>query len=95
MSASNIDPFAPRASASADPAKDLRDDLDALRGDIANLASSVSKLATDTMGAAAGNAQAMAKEKLSDFESAVRQNPTQSALIAVGVGFLVGLLLTR
>ena len=69
--------------------------VETLRSDIASLATSVSKLASDKVGVAAGDAQAMAEEKLGDIETAIRQNPTQSALIAVGVGFLIGLVLTR
>jgi ElaB/YqjD/DUF883 family membrane-anchored ribosome-binding protein len=77
------------------PVKDVKDDIDALRGDIANLANSVSKLASDKFGTAAGDAQALAGEKLADVEGLIRRNPTQAALIAVGVGFLAGLILTR
>lgn len=86
----------PNRSTSYDGAtKEVRDDVDTLRKDIASLASSVSTLASEKVGTAAGDAQAMAKEKLGDIESAIRQNPTQSALIAIGVGFLIGLVLTR
>ena len=75
--------------------KAVEDDVDALRSDIANLASSVSKLANETFGGAVGNAQATAEAKLGDLESAIRKNPTQSAAIAAGLGFVLGLLLTR
>ena len=95
MAATSQDPQANRSTSYGGPAKEVKDDVDALRSDIASLATSVSKLASEKVGGAAGEAQAMAKEKLGDIESAIRQNPTQSALIAVGVGFLIGLVLTR
>ena len=95
MAATSQDPLANRSTSYGGPAKEVKDDVDALRSDIASLASSVSKLASEKVGGAAGEAQAMAKEKLGDIELAIRQNPTQSALIAVGVGFLIGLVLTR
>ena len=76
-------------------ARDVRDDMDALRSDIASLANSVSKLAGEKLGSAVGDAQTVAGEKLVDIETAIRRNPTQAAMIAVGVGFLVGLVLTR
>ena len=95
MAATSQDPQANRSTSYGGPAKDVEDDVNALRSDIASLASSVSKLATEKFGDAAGEAQTMAKEKFGDIESAIRQNPTQSALIAVGVGFLIGLVLTR
>jgi ElaB/YqjD/DUF883 family membrane-anchored ribosome-binding protein len=75
--------------------KAVGDDVDALRSDIASLASSVSKLATETLGSTVGDVQAKAGEKLGDLESTIRRNPTQSAMVAVGIGFLFGLLLTR
>jgi len=77
------------------PARDVTDDIDALRRDIASLANSVSNLASDKLGSAAGDAQALAGEKFADIESMIRRNPTQAALIAVGVGFVAGLMLTR
>jgi len=76
-------------------ARDVRDDMDALRSDIASLANSVRKLAGEKLGSAVGDAQTVAGEKLVDIETAIRRNPTQAAMIAVGVGFLVGLVLTR
>jgi ElaB/YqjD/DUF883 family membrane-anchored ribosome-binding protein len=84
-----------KSTANGGPAADVKDDLAALREDIASLASSVSSLATEKFGGVASDVQAVATERFGDFESAVRRNPTQSAMIAVGVGFLVGLVLTR
>jgi ElaB/YqjD/DUF883 family membrane-anchored ribosome-binding protein len=75
--------------------KSVSDDIDSLRSDIASLASSVGKLATETVGSTVEDAQAKAGEKLDDIEAAIRRNPTQSALVAVGIGFLFGLIVTR
>lgn len=85
-------PFNPSSNASS---KAVKDDVDTLRSDIASLAASVSQLATDKVGTATEDAKSMAKDKLNDVESAIRKNPTQAALIAVGVGFAIGLLLSR
>ncbi len=75
--------------------KTVSDDIDALRSDIASLASSVSKLATETLGSTVEDAHVKTSEKLGDIEAAIRRNPTQSAMIAVGIGFLFGLIVTR
>lgn len=75
--------------------REIGDEIDALRSDIASLASTVGRLATEKAGSALGDTQAIASEKLGDLEKAIRDNPTQSAMIAVGVGFLVGLILNR
>ena len=80
MAATNQDYQGVKPAPNNGSARDVRDDMDALRSDIASLANSVSKLAG---------------EKLVDIETAIRRNPTQAAIIAVGVGFLVGLVLTR
>ena len=88
---------APSRIPAADPADrpDTADSYDALKGDIANLADSVKKLATEHMGSAVEGAQDQVKQRLGDIESSIRKNPTQAALIAAGVGFLVGLVVTR
>ncbi len=78
-----------------DHAKDENVTVETLKSDISNLASTVQKLASEQFGAAAGQVQDQAVEKVNDLESAIRRNPTQSAAVAAGVGFLVGLLLTR
>ena len=103
MVATSQEPQAPRSSTSysgmaksfGENGDKIKNDADSLRSDIANLANSVSKLATEKVSTAASDAQSMAKDKIGDMEAAIRKNPTQSALIAVGVGFLVGLVLTR
>jgi ElaB/YqjD/DUF883 family membrane-anchored ribosome-binding protein len=84
-----------RPASNGGPTKDVKDDIDALRSDIASLANSVSKLASEKIGTVVGDAETMAGQKLGDVEAMIRKNPTQSALIAVGVGFLFGLVLTR
>lgn len=78
-----------------DASETVGDNLDALRGDISKLADSVKRLAADQIGVAAAEAQDKALEKIGDLEATIRKNPTQSALIAAGVGFLVGLVMLR
>jgi ElaB/YqjD/DUF883 family membrane-anchored ribosome-binding protein len=84
-----------RPSAYDTPAHEVKDDVEALRRDIASLACTVSSLATEKFGATVGDVKKGAEQKLSSVEAAIRHNPTQSALIAVGVGFLFGLVVTR
>ena len=95
MAATNQDYQGARMAPNGGPGKEVRDDIDALRSDIASLANSVSKLAGEKFDSAVGDAQAVASERLGDIETAIRRNPTQAAMIAVGVGVFVGLLLTR
>lgn len=95
MAATNQGSQEARPTPYGGPAKEVRDEVDVLRSDIASLANSVSKLASEKLGTAVGDAQATAEAKLGDLEQAIRRNPTQSAMIAVGIGFLVGLVLTR
>ena len=95
MAMPNQDYQGTRPASNGDAGKSVGDDIDALRSDIASLANSVSKLAGEKLGLAAGDVQAVAGERLADIETAIRRNPTQAAMIAVGVGFLAGLILTR
>lgn len=69
--------------------------VDTLKSDIASLASTVQKLAGEQLGTAAEQVQDQAAQKVNDLEAAIRRNPTQAAVVAAGVGFLIGLVLTR
>lgn len=80
---------------SRNPATDAADSYDAIKSDISHLTETVKKLATEQMGSAVEGAQDQVKQRLGDIESTIRKNPTQAALIAAGVGFLVGLVMIR
>jgi ElaB/YqjD/DUF883 family membrane-anchored ribosome-binding protein len=88
------------SSHSTDPssrsaASDVTDNVAALRDDIASLAQSVKRLAAEQIGTSVEDVQDKAMEKVGDLEATIRRNPTQSALIAAGVGFVLGLILSR
>ncbi len=76
-------------------ASDVGDNVQALRDDIASLAESVKRLATEQLGSSVEDIQDKAKEKVGDMEAAIRRNPSQAALIAAGIGFVFGLILSR
>ena len=76
-------------------ASDVGDNVEALRQDIANLAESVKRLAAEHIGSSVEDVEDKAKETISDIEARIRRNPTQAALIAAGVGFVLGLILSR
>jgi ElaB/YqjD/DUF883 family membrane-anchored ribosome-binding protein len=76
-------------------ATDVGDNVAALRADIAGLADSVKRLAAEQLGSSVEDVQDKAMEKLGDVEAAIRRNPSQAAMIAAGIGFVVGLILSR
>jgi ElaB/YqjD/DUF883 family membrane-anchored ribosome-binding protein len=76
-------------------ASDVGDSVAALRADVADLADSVKRLAAEQIGSSVEDVQDKAKEKIGDLEAAIRRNPSQAAVIAAGVGFVVGLILSR
>lgn len=76
-------------------ASEVGDNVTALREDIANLAESVKRLAAEQIGTSVEDVQDKAMEKVGDVEAAIRRNPTQAAMIAAGIGFVVGLILAR
>lgn len=84
----------------------LKDDLEAVRGDIASLTKAVKgdaangiDRAASAFAATAAAALEAAKEKereaLQAVSRQVQDSPIQSLLVAVGVGFVVGSLLRR
>jgi len=76
-------------------ASDVGDNVAALRQDIASLAESVKRLAAEQIGSSVEDVQDKAKETISDIEASIRRNPSQAALIAAGIGFALGLILSR
>lgn len=86
------DPVTPGGQSAA---ADVNENVQALRQDIASLAESVKRLATEQIGSSVEDVQDKAKEKISDLEASIRRNPTQSVLIAAGIGFVFGLILSR
>jgi ElaB/YqjD/DUF883 family membrane-anchored ribosome-binding protein len=76
-------------------ASDVGDNVQALRDDIGSLAASVKRLAAEQIGTSVGDVQDKAMEKVGDIEAAIRRKPSQSALIAAGIGFIAGLILSR
>jgi len=76
-------------------AGEVGDNVAALRADIAALADSVKRLASEQLGSSVEDVQDKAMEKLGDVEAAIRRNPSQAAMIAAGIGFVVGLILSR
>jgi len=84
------DTSGPRSASS-----DVGDNVQALRDDISSLAESVKRLAAEQLGSGVEDIQDKAKEKVGDLETAIRRNPSQAALIAAGVGFVFGLILSR
>lgn len=68
--------------------KEAAADISNAAGDLANSAKKQASRAVDS-------AQHTAIETFGDIETQIRKNPTQSALIAAGLGLLVGLLISR
>lgn len=80
----------------------FRDKAHDLTNDVQQLGKITREIAQDTMGILKENAgdyyeKGMDKAKIieKDLEGRIKENPLQSLLIAVGLGFLVGLLIRR
>lgn len=72
-------------------AEELSAELEAVRKDIQNLSQTVSRMAKGQI----NRAQDLASETAQDAEDAVRRNPIAAISIAVGLGFLFGILTRR
>ncbi len=73
----------------------IADQIDLLKTDIAGLATKMAEVGRAQLGDTVGTVQQTAKSKADDLEAAVRNSPMQSVAISVGIGFLLGLVLTR
>ena len=83
--------MSPADSSRSRDAEDLAQQIDAIRGDLQNLTSTVSRIA----GKQINRAQDKAMETASDAEDAIRRNPLQAVAIAAGLGLLLGILTRR
>jgi ElaB/YqjD/DUF883 family membrane-anchored ribosome-binding protein len=71
--------------------EELREQLEALKTDFANLSETVRKQASRGI----EDAQEYAADKVEDLEAQIRRNPIQATAIAAGIGFLIGAILSR
>jgi ElaB/YqjD/DUF883 family membrane-anchored ribosome-binding protein len=79
-----------KRSASRDT-EDLAAQIDAIRTDMQNLTSTVSRIAGKQMNRAQGKAMETAQQA----EEAIKSNPLQAVAIAAGLGFLFGVFTRR
>lgn len=66
-------------------------DIDDLRQQVKDLTDKYGSMAQDTM----HNVKQTVKDNVGDIEHQIREKPVQATLIAAGVGFLIGALISR
>lgn len=71
--------------------EDLSADINALRSDFQKLSETFSKLTGEQV----GRAQDKASKTAGEAEDTIRRNPMAAIAIAVGLGFLVGVMTRR
>jgi ElaB/YqjD/DUF883 family membrane-anchored ribosome-binding protein len=76
-------------------AKDLGDAANATYGDLRDQAKTKADELRDRAQSAYSDATARAQDYQGNAESYIRENPLQSVAIAVGVGFVLGIILRR
>lgn len=77
--------------ATAKETQELAAQIEAIRADMQNLTSTVSRIANTQM----GRAQEKAKETAEEAQEAIKRNPLQAVAIAAGLGFLFGVFTRR
>lgn len=80
-----------RGSTTGRDTDDLANQIEAIRADLQNLTSTVSRIA----GKQIDRAQGKAIETAQEAEEAIRRNPLQAVAIAAGLGFLFGIFTRR
>jgi ElaB/YqjD/DUF883 family membrane-anchored ribosome-binding protein len=81
----------PPADKRGESAEDLNAQIDAIRADMQNLTSTVSRIANTQM----NRAQDKAVETAQEAQEAIKRNPLQAVAIAAGLGFLFGVFTRR
>jgi ElaB/YqjD/DUF883 family membrane-anchored ribosome-binding protein len=85
----------PRTTVGGSKTQTISEQIELLKTDLSGLAQTVTGLAKEQIGEKAGEVQAVAGEKAGELQAAIRSNPMQSAAVAAGIGFVIGLLMTR
>jgi ElaB/YqjD/DUF883 family membrane-anchored ribosome-binding protein len=73
----------------------IADQIETLRSDIAGLAQKVTGVTKDQLNSSMANVESAAADKANELKSTIQANPMQSLAISVGVGFVLGLVLSR
>lgn len=79
------------SSAARQGVEQLYDQIENIQSDLKTLSSKVSRLAGEGL----SRAQDSVSDTVQDAEEAVKSNPYSAVAIAVGFGFLLGILLRR
>lgn len=80
-----------RSTTANSSSEDVKDQLNVLRKDLTDLAETVKQQAKTKL----SEAEDHARQRVGEIEEQIREKPIQSALIAAGVGFLLGAILSR
>ena len=83
------------AKAASNGTKGVAEQITMLKNDLSGLAREVTDLTKGKVDEAVGGVQEAAAGKVDDLTGAIRRQPMQAAAIAVGIGFVFGLLLAR
>lgn len=75
--------------------KSVAEQIALLKSDLSGLAEEVTGLTKDKIGGAVADVQNAAVEKVDDITASIRNQPMQATAIAIGIGFVFGLLLSR
>ena len=72
-----------------------QESIQTLKADISKLGETVQQLAIGEFDAVTGNIRGKSKEKLTAMQDYLNEKPTQSILMAVGLGVIIGLVIRR
>ena len=72
-----------------------QESIQTLKADISKLGETVQQLAIGEFDAVTGNIRGKSKEKLTAIHDYLNEKPTQSLLLAVGLGVIIGLVIRR
>ena len=72
-----------------------QESMQTLKADISKLGETVQQLAIGEFDAVTGNIRGKSKEKLTAMQNYFNEKPTQSLLMAVGLGVIIGFIIRR
>lgn len=73
----------------------IADQIEILKSDMSGLAEKITGFTKEQLSNTASNAEVMASDKAQELKNMITKSPMQSIAVSIGVGFVLGLLLSK
>ena len=73
----------------------IADQIEVLRSDMSGLAAKITGITKEQLSTTLSDVETVATDKTNDLKTSIRSSPMQAVAVSVGIGFVLGLVLSR